>query len=153
MALPENIMNPIPGDNPCGQSLRYAPIYDKIKEARREEQELPQGEWAREVKQADPAAVIKLAAEALSTKTKDLQLAAWLTEALLRQRGIGGLKDGFGLLHGLVANFWDTLYPEAEDGDVELRVAPLNWVGSYLGEQIKKTPITKGGFSFVKYTE
>ncbi|HEV2522873.1 MAG TPA: type VI secretion system protein TssA [Candidatus Acidoferrales bacterium] len=153
MALPDTMLNPIPGENPSGQNLRYAPVYDKIKEARREEEELPQGDWAREIKQADFEAVIKLATEVLATKTKDLQLASWLCEALLREEGLKGFKEGLDLLNGLVTNFWDTVYPEIEDGDVELRVAPLNWVGTYLGEQVRKVPLTKHGFNFLKYVE
>jgi type VI secretion system protein ImpA len=153
MALPENLLSPIPGGNPSGQSLRYEPVYEKVKEARREEDDLPQGEWSRAVKTADPATVIRLTTEALSTKSKDLQLAVWLTEALLRQDGIGGLKEGLALLYGIVENFWDTVYPQAEDGDFELRAAPLNWVASYLGEQVRKTPLTRGRYDWFKYLE
>src|ERR1700758_3341941 len=112
MTLPGNILSPIPGVNPSGQNLRYDSVYEKVKEARREEEDLPQGEWSRVVKTADPVQVIRLTTEALTTKTKDLQLAAWLSEALLRQEGIRGLREGLDLLRGLVSNFWDTLYPE-----------------------------------------
>src|ERR1700686_2881989 len=52
MPLPEGLLNPIPGDNPSGKTLRYDPVYDKIREARREENVLPQGDWSREVKKA-----------------------------------------------------------------------------------------------------
>jgi type VI secretion system protein ImpA len=153
MPLPDTLLNPIPGENPSGQSLRYAPVYDKIKEARREDVDLPQGDWSRELKKADSIAVIKLATEALATKSKDLQLASWLTEALLREESFVGLKAGLDLLQGLLSNFWETLYPEPEDGDMELRVAPLNWIGAYLGEQVRKAPLTKSGHNFLKYVE
>jgi type VI secretion system protein ImpA len=153
MALPENILNPIPGENPSGQNLRYDPVYEKVKEARREEDDLPQGEWSRAVKIADPALVIRMTTEALSTKSKDLQLVAWLTEALLRQDGIGGLKAGLDLLRGIIENFWDTVYPELEDGDMELRAAPINWVGTYLGGQVRKTPLTRSRYDWFKYLE
>ncbi|MGD0908266.1 MAG: type VI secretion system protein TssA [Candidatus Acidiferrales bacterium] len=153
MALPENILNPIPGENPSGRNLRWEDVYEKVKEARREEEDLPSGDWSRAVKSADPAAVILLTTDALSTKTKDLQLAAWLTEALIRQDGIGGLREGLDLIRGLSENFWDTVYPEAEDGDIELRTAPLNWVGSYLSQQVRKTPLTRGRCDWFKYLE
>jgi type VI secretion system protein ImpA len=153
MALLENILNPIPGENPSGQNLRYDPVYEKVKEARREEDDLPQGEWSRAVKNADPALVIRLTTEALSTKTKDLQLVAWLTEALLRQDGIGGLKEGLDLLHGIIEKFWDSVYPEPEDGDMELRAAPLNWIGTYIGGQLRKTPLTRSRYDWFKYLE
>jgi type VI secretion system protein ImpA len=35
MALREDILVPIPGENPSGADLRYDPVLDKIKEARR----------------------------------------------------------------------------------------------------------------------
>jgi type VI secretion system protein ImpA len=153
MTLPENILSRIPGENPSGQNLRWEPIYERVKEARREEDDLPQGEWAYKVKAADPALVIRLATDALCTKTKDLQLAAWLTEALILEDGVLGLKAGLELLHGMIEHFWDTLYPEREDGDLELRAAPLNWVGFSLADQIKKIPITRVGYDWFKYQE
>src|SRR6266581_8421541 len=107
MPLRDDLLNPIPGDNPSGTNLRYAPVYDKIKEARREDDDAPQGEWAHERKVADWKQVVKLAGEALATKSKDLQLAAWLTEAMLRQEALGGLRAGLGLLRGLLDKFWD----------------------------------------------
>jgi type VI secretion system protein ImpA len=153
MTLPENILSKIPGENPSGQNLRWEPIYEKVKEARREEEELPQGEWTYKVKTADPALVIRLASEALSTKTKDLQLAVWLTEALVLQTGVSGLRAGLELLCGMIESFWDTLYPAPEDGDMELRVAPLNWVGSALVHQVKKIPLTRSRYDWFSYFE
>ncbi len=153
MALPDTILRPIPGENPSGQNLRYDPVYEKVKEARREEDDLPQGEWSHAVKVADSALVVRLAAEAISNKSKDLQLAAWLTEALLREDGVGGLREGLDMLQALIANYWDTLYPLAEDGDVELRAAPLNWVGSYLGREVRKVPLTRSDYDWFRYLE
>src|SRR5437868_1722791 len=94
MPLRDELLNPIPGANPAGESLRYAPIYDKIKEARRNEDEAPQGDWQRERKVADWPQTIKLITEALGKKSKDLQLAAWLTEAWLWRDGVSGLREG-----------------------------------------------------------
>ena len=102
MPLPEHLLDPIPGSSPSGEDLHYSALYDKVKEARRQEEEVPQGEWRREVKKADYPLVIKLATDAIATKSKDLQLAAWLTEAWLGQKGPGGLADGLDLLRGLV---------------------------------------------------
>ncbi|PYT16356.1 MAG: type VI secretion system protein TssA, partial [Acidobacteria bacterium] len=129
MPLRDDLLNPIEGENPSGANLRYAPVFDKIKDARREEGEGPLGELPRDRKTADFKTVVKLAGETLATKTKDLQLGAWLTEAMLHQEGFSGLGQGLELLRGLVENFWDTLYPEMEDGDLELRAAPLEWLG------------------------
>ena len=153
MPLPDNLLNPIPGERPCGEDLRYTPIYDKIKEARREEEAVDQGEWKTEGKKADYPQVVKLAVEALSTKTKDLQLGAWLTDALLRTEGFTGLKQGLDLLQGLVGTFWDGLYPQLEDGDAELRSAPLQWIGSSLVLPLQNAPINKARHGWLEYTE
>jgi len=153
MPLRDDLLNPIPSDNPSGANLRYDPLYDKIKEARRQEDDAPQGDWKRERKVADFKQVIKLAGDALGTRTKDLQLAAWLTEALLHQEGFSGLRQGLDLTKGLIENFWDTLYPEVEDGDVELRAAPVEWVGTRLEDALKQVPLTRSGLGYFKFME
>ena len=153
VTLRDDLLKPVAGDNPAGKSLRYDPVYDKIKEARREEDDAPQGEWQRERKIADWTLVIKLCADSIADKSKDLQLAAWLTEALLRKDGFNGLLRGLTLLRGMIDEFWDGLFPENEDGDLELRAGPLDWVGSYLEQPIKYAPITKSGLGYFKFKE
>lgn len=153
MPLRDDLLNPIPGENPAGADLRYDPLYDKVKEARREDDDAPQGEWERPRKVADWNAVIKLTGDALATRTKDLQLAAWLTEAMLRKEGFAGLAGGLTLLRELLEKFWDTLYPELEDGDAELRAAPLEWVGTRFNLAIRQVPLNKAGHDFLRYKE
>ncbi len=143
MPLPDDLLNPIEGPNPSGANLRYDPVYDKIKEARREEAQPPPGMSESDRKVPDNVQVIKLTTELLTNKTKDLQIAAWLAEASLKQRGFGGLKDGLGLCCGLVEKFWDTVYPEIEDGDVESRGAPLGFVGTKLDIPVKLVPMVE----------
>ena len=54
MPLRDDLLNPIPGDNPSGVSLRYERIYDQIKEARTEDDEsIPVGAWQRQAKKAE----------------------------------------------------------------------------------------------------
>ena len=132
MPLREDILNPIAGDNPSGRSLRYAPIYDKIKEARREDDELNQGAWQHERKVADWVQVSKLCQDAIAAESKDLQLAVWLAEAQLKREGVRAFGEAVQLCQGLLDKFWDNLYPELDDGDAEQRAAPLDWLGSCL---------------------
>src|ERR1700689_4743883 len=153
MPLRNDLLSPISEDHPSGESLRYAPVYDKIKEARREDDDAPQGLWQRERKVADWSLTVKLISETLATKTKDLQLVAWLAEAMLKREGVAGLRATIDLARGFLENFWDTLYPELEDGDVELRVAPLQWFGDRLEISVKRTGITKSGLSWFQYKE
>ena len=143
MPFPDDLLNPIEGPNPSGANLRYDPVYDKIKEARREEAQPPPGMTEQDRKVSDNAQVIKLTTDLLTNKTKDLQLAAWMTEAMLKQRGFAGLKEGLALCCGLVDKFWDTLYPEIEDGDAESRGAPLGFVGVKLDIPLKLVPVVE----------
>ncbi len=137
MPLADDLLKPIEGPNPSGADLRYEDIYAKVKEARREEDVPPAGMTEQDRKVADNPLVIKLATEALTKKTKDLWLAAWLTEAWVKQNGFGGFCDGLTLCHGLVEKFWDTLYPAIEDGDAEMRAAPLEFLGTRLEIPLK----------------
>lgn len=147
MPLRDDLLSPIPGENPSGASLRYEPVYDRIKDARRDDplHDPPiRADWRQ---------VAELAGEALAKKSKDLQLAAWLTEAQLRREGLAGLHQGLELIHGLLTSFWDTLYPELDDGDAEMRAAPLAFVGSYLDTPVRLVPLNAQGHSFVEYRE
>ena len=153
MPLRDDLLNPIPGDNPSGVNLRYDPVYDKIKEARREDDDASQGEWTHERKTADWKQVVKLAGEALAGKSKDLQLAAWLNEAMLRTEGFAGLLSGLKLCQSLIENFWDTLYPELEDGDAEFRAAPLDWIGSRFDQPVHLVPLTRKGHDWFQFKQ
>lgn len=147
------LLNPISEANPGGDDVRYEPVYDQIKEARREELDLPTGGWEKERKVADPVLVIKLATDVLANRSKDLQIAAWLTEARLRREGIAGLRNGLDLLHDLLAQFWDHLYPEDDEGDLEFRAAPLDWIGSQLERVVWRVEVNQAGHSYLDYME
>jgi len=156
MPLRDDILTPIPGDAPSGENLRYDPLFDRIKEARREDDDLPTGELPEGPrKTADYALVVRLASETLATRTKDLQLAAWLTEALLQREGLSGLNQGLGLIRDLLLEFWDTLHPQMEDEeeDLELRAAPLEWVGGRLVIAVRNVPLTKAGHGHLAFEE
>lgn len=141
----EALLAPIAEENPAGESLRYEGTYDTIQEQIREEEILEQGDWQRETKTADWRAAVTTASAALTTKSKDLQLAAWLTMALVKRHGFAGLRDGCRLLRELAEQFWESLYPELEDGDAEFRAGPLEGLNGRLPLLIKQVPLTKSG--------
>ena len=61
-------------------------------------------------------------AEALA-QAKDLEVASWLTEALLRDDGLAGFTAGVKLMTGLVEGFWDELSAARRRGDRNARRA------------------------------
>ena len=153
MPLRDELLAPIPGANPGGVELRYDPVYDKIKEARREEEDIPQGDWQTTRKTADWPQVIKLAKDALVNKSKDLQLAVWLAEATLRREGFGGFRGALDMLVGMLEQHWEHLYPEIEDGDAEMRAAPLEWLGLKLDVAVRRVPLDRAGHDWLRIQE
>src|SRR4051795_9973046 len=89
----ESLLVPIAPDSPSGRSLAYEPEYDAIKEARRAEDDTLQGDWQRKAKTAQWDRVITLGSDLLKRKSKDLRVAAWMTEALTKLHGFAGLRD------------------------------------------------------------
>ena len=67
--------------------------------------------------------------ETLKNTSKDLLVAARLTEALTREHGFAGTRDGLQLMRRLVEECWDRINPKIEDGDIEVRAGPFNWLG------------------------
>jgi type VI secretion system protein ImpA len=156
MPLRDDILAPIPGENPSGADLRYDSkllIFDKIKEARRQDDELSQGAWQTERKTANWPLVIKLAQSTLTTTSKDLQLAAYLTEALLQTEGFDGLRQGLDIVSGLLTTFWDTVHPVIDDGDFALRARPLDWINLSLDLPLRFAPVVSAGYSHFQYKE
>jgi type VI secretion system protein ImpA len=153
MPLREDLLAPISGANPSGKNLKYDRVFDAIKESRREDIDVNQGDWKTTLKTADWPQVIKLAGEALAKRSKDLQIAAWLIDAHVRREGFEVLAPSFALLQSLLEEFWDTVYPELEDGDTELRSTPLEWLGNKLPDAIVLVPITSAGLSWNNYQQ
>ena len=136
---------PLAGDAAGGAWLRHDPVYDEIKAAREQEPGyLPQGIWARDLKQADWATVVRLTGEALRTRSKDLQLAAWLAEGLTHLDGLPGLTAGLRVLTELCRNVWDGLYPPIDEDDgVEPRILVLEWCDRHLPKALQAVNLTR----------
>lgn len=151
----EELLQPIAGENPCGEPLPYSfdPLMAEIKAARPkkdvdplEPQEDLEGDWAR---------IVELTVDALKNRSKHLYLAVHLTEALTNLRdlkstlptGFAGLEFGLRLIRELVDRYWDNLYPEIDEGDLSIRVAPLVWMtdagtGARMPYQLRDVPLT-----------
>jgi type VI secretion system protein ImpA len=149
----EMLLQPISEENPSGESVRYEGVYDELAEARRADDDLSMGKWQMELKVADFPKVIELADYTLKTQTKDLQIAAWFSEALTALHGFTGLRDSLKLLAGLQEIFWDTLYPEVDEGDMEARANALAWIDDQAALLIKKNPLTSEGLNYLDWDE
>jgi pilus assembly protein CpaF len=113
------LIAPFPENHPAGIPVPFA-IRHQLEEARKENDTVPQ--------QADWPGIVQLAQETLARTSKDLVVAARLTEGLVKLHGFAGLRDGLHLLCLLVDQCWERLYPSMDDGDLEVRAAPFNWL-------------------------
>ena len=153
------LVRPITPDAPAGESLRYDPVYDNIAAARRQEASLPQGVWQRATQQADWHLVEQLCHDALANRSKDLQIAVWLTEAWLHLFGLPGFTSGCRLIADLHELYLVELIPSPElarqireagtplplsstDSAIEHRLNMLQWMNEKLSLEIKFLPIT-----------
>jgi len=148
------LLAPISEENPSGENQRYSGLYDEISEARRADDVLSQGDWQTEVKTANHRKVLDLASQALTAKSKDIQVAAWFCEALTYQHGFPGLRDGLKVLAALQETFWETAFPEIDEGDMEGRANAIAWVDTQCAFAIKKIPITQGaGYTYFDWED
>ncbi len=138
----EALLRPISEENPSGEDLKYSGLYDEIRLARRSDEIPAHGVWQGEVKKADYKKVIELATSALSSETKDLQVTAWLVEALTREYGFVGLRDGLCLMRRMHEDFWETVHPQIDEGDMEGRANAVEWVSQQMGVFIRTLPLT-----------
>src|SRR4051812_1881159 len=156
---PEPLLVPISEASPSGRNLAYEPEYDALREARRAEDDTLQGDWQRKAKTAQWDRVLDLGTDILTRRSKDLQVVAWMVEALTKLHGFAGLRDGLKLLHELQRRFWDSCFPEIEDGDLEARQGPYLFLNSAktIPMTVRSIPLTVGfndqRYSFHRWKE
>jgi type VI secretion system protein ImpA len=82
----------------------------------------------------------------LQETTKDLEVAAWVTEAYVRSHGLVGLYAGASLIKGLSEQYWDAIFPLPDDYGVETRVAPITGLNGRDGGGSLIQPLYKINF-------
>jgi len=136
----EALLAPLPaGEGGAGEDLRtdYSPTspYQKLRDARAEARaEERAQDAAADGEAAAPAAwreVKSLALLCLAEKSKDFEVAAWLTEAMVRLDGLPGLADSARLIEGLLDRYWEHGFPQPDEDGLEGRSAPI---GGLAGE-------------------
>lgn len=129
----EALLAPIPGDAPQGPDIREdfsaASPYNRLRDARSEARDAERGKDTGDADARDPGplwrTVRELAVATLAETTKDLEVAAWMTEAYVRSHGLSGLTAGALVMAGLAQRYWDAFFPLPDDYGVETRVAPV----------------------------
>lgn len=166
----EDLTQPIGDDNPCGIDLRISAdpnsIYYKIKDARQA------ARAAERANMFDPdessnlinnwKPVADLAPQILKENSKDLEIASWYLEALIRLKGFQGLATGLALIEQLIEHCWDGIYPLPDEDGLETTVNALAGLNGISGEgsliaPMRNAPITPygdmGTFNFWQYQQ
>ena len=141
----KHLLAPIAPDQPCGEDLSFSPEFDRIGEMRRaDDPTLAQGEWVRDIKLADFEGVKRLCGELLATRSKDLRLAAWMTDAMARTDGFSGMAQGLTVCARLSERFWADLHPQPDEDGFEQRVGNLVWLTQQLVGVAQTQPLIAG---------
>jgi type VI secretion system protein ImpA len=141
------------GEGGAGEDLRqdFSPTspYQKMRDARNDARA---GERAVDGNDpdADPAAVNaswrevrRLGISCLAERSKDYEVAAWTTEALVRLDGLPGLTAGARLITGLLERYWDAGFPRPDEEGLEVRGAPIGGLAGEGGDGTVMQPLRR----------
>ena len=136
------LLIPISPDNPCGESIRYSPEFDRLVGARQEDDEsLPTGVWHSTPRRADWEEVARLASHLTTSRSKDLVVMSWLGDAWIRLHGLPALPQALALLTRALEQYPEALHPQIREGDYDYRAAPLSWVAQHYAMLVANTPL------------
>ncbi len=157
----DSLLAPIPGESPSGVDLREDPKesrkYYDVRDLRKAEIDNERAnqrfalmnpedlEYELSLLQSDPrrapnwGMVVSKASALLSESSKDLWVVAWLIEALVREQGIPGLRDGIRLCRQLCEAYWDTIWPRPneDEGGHEWTLSQLNGLNKTLSTSLE----------------
>jgi len=156
----EVLLAPVSEENPAGPELKEDPaqsaVYYSVKDAREAARTAERmllawdSEEGTQASTPDWGVVADRANKALPL-SKDLWITAWLIEALAREHGFAGLRDGFRLARELVEQYWDGIHPRPDEEDgAATTVAQLTGLNGEDSEgaliaPIYRIPITQAG--------
>ncbi|MBD3298660.1 MAG: type VI secretion system protein TssA [candidate division Zixibacteria bacterium] len=112
--------DPIPGDNPVGESVQFDDDYEELRT---------------EVKKLDSVTkepvewslVIDKASDILKSRSKNLLAAIYLTYGLYETRDYAGLETGLTICRDLLTTYWETLDPPLKRK--RGRIEAFAWLG------------------------
>lgn len=159
----DTLLTPISEEAPSGPSLREHPdlsrTYYSVREARNMAMEaeralarlalMEQSDFEKEPGGKDEARpvpnwgkVADMAVDLLCKHSKDLWAVSWLIEAITRQAGVAGFRDGIKLCRLMSEQFWDTIHPrpDEEEGYAHT-VAQLSGLDNTLTTPLESSPM------------
>lgn len=150
MLAPEELLDPISPQTPCGQDLTYDASFQRLETELRGK---PETQFSAAEEPVWPT-VYNHAVE-LFQRSKDLRVGVILTLAALQVDGLPGFRQGLAVIHGLVDRYWETVYPlldKEENNDPLERINVLSSLVTPMGsfedplrflERLRKAPLCR----------
>lgn len=136
------LLSPIHEQSPCGEDYSFSNEFHAIKKAKtQDDMLLDQGDWVTEPKQADWDFVATTSINLLQSKSKDIRLLTWISEAWASLYGFEGIAKSLELSHRLLEQYWLHLHPEVEEDDLDQRIGLLQGLINQLPSLIKKVSL------------
>ncbi len=143
------LIQPIKGDSPTGIDIRKDSsansLYYQIKDARANARQIERDALSsREPTSArcEWDKVSSIAIDILKEHSKDLDVCAWLIEALVRQHEFAGFAFGLKLTKELIITYWDTLFPLADEDGLSSKISALTGLNGESSEGSLIMPLT-----------
>ncbi len=145
-----SLIAPCSAEKPVGEDPRNDPsptsLYYKVKDARSAARAIERQQITGDDDSGNPPdwrPVVENAKALLTKQAKDLEITAYLIEALVRLNGFAGLRDGFQLTRELIEKYWDGLFPLPDEEGIDTRVAPLTGLNGDDAEGTLIAPISR----------
>lgn len=128
----DKLLLPITDEQPSGPSLVEDADYLALEIAATRHCETEVGGLVTPAREPDWAAVQQSAIDLLA-RSKDLQIAVYLTEALVQNQRLSGFCDGLRLVSAFLDRYWNSLHPALDpddcDGAASERILRLKGLG------------------------
>lgn len=160
MALIEiqELIKPIPGEFPCGVDITYDEEFQSIKEKRIVPEERSLGAWKIKKSQEEQntegnKSVSEICTSILKTKSKNLQVVAYLIEDLVKKNNLSGLECSLEFLKNFCEEFWESFYPSSsfsDDADnlsenfIEERMKIFHWIDEKVTFALRFSLLSQG---------
>jgi type VI secretion system protein ImpA len=112
----EKLLAPVDGESPVGADLSYDPSIMEIEQIAAGKPEQQVGDTIVAAEDPDWKELKSRCVEALA-RTKDLRIAMHLLVTAVKMEGLTGLRDGLGLIRGILEKYWDQFYPQLDPED------------------------------------
>ncbi|SEK03432.1 type VI secretion system protein ImpA [Cribrihabitans marinus] len=138
-------LDPRDANPPSGENLEYDPVFTELELTAQPGEERQMGDEVVAAEEPDWPEVEKLALAVLE-RSHDIRAAVFLSEAVLRTKGLPAFAGAVHYIRKLLEDFWDSCHPEPDedDGDVTMRINAVQGLCGQPGGQAGPSAVYVG---------